>query len=210
MSRIKKIFAHEILSGIGIPTVEATVVLDSGSVGVASFPSGEGGIYDALELRDRDQKRYGGHGGLRAVANVLSPIAPMLIGKDALDQQLIDKKMIELDGTPHKSNLGANAIFTVSTAVAKAGAKESNIPLYLYLKQFLSKGATKPTIPVPIFNLINGATDLNTKLFDFSEFIVIPASSKGFEESLEICNSIDKSLRSLLSEKNFIEVDEYS
>src|SRR3989344_6704923 len=107
MSRIKKIFAHEILSGIGIPTVEATVVLDSGSVGTASFPSGEGGIYDALELRDRDPKRFGGHGVLRAVQNILSPIAPMLIGKNALNQPEIDRKMIELDGTPHKSNLGA-------------------------------------------------------------------------------------------------------
>ena len=209
MSRIKKIFAHEILSGIGIPTVEATVVLDSGSVGVASFPSGEGGIYDALELRDRDQKRYGGHGVLKAVAEALSPIAPLLIGKDALDQQLIDKKMIELDGTPHKSNLGANAIFSVSMAVAKAAAKHSNLPPYLYLRQFLNKGP-KPSIPTPLFNLINGAIDPSTKLSDFSEFIIVPASSKRFEESLEIANSIHNSLRSLLREKGFGEIDEYN
>lgn len=209
MSKIKKIIAQEILSGIGVPTVEVTVILDSGNVGISSYPSGEGGIYDALELRDRDQKRYSGHGVLRAVANVLSPIAPMLIGKDALNQQLIDKKMIELDGTPHKSNLGANAIFSVSMAVAKAAAADSNLPLYLYLTHFLNKDPVRSSIPTPLFNLINGTIDSNTKLYDFNEFIIVPASSKSFENCLEICSSIHKSLRSLLSEKNYSVIKEY-
>ncbi|MEK7516978.1 MAG: phosphopyruvate hydratase [Patescibacteria group bacterium] len=206
MPKIKKITASEILNGYGVPTVEAKVFLDSGSFGVASFPSGKGGIYDALELVDHDAKRFAGQGVLKAVGNILSPIAPSLVGKDALNQPQIDKKMIELDGTPNKSRLGANAIFTVSMAVAKAAATSSNLPLYLYLRQFLPKTNPKPEVPIPLLNLINGAVNPNNQLSDFNEFLIVPASFKSYEESLQICSSVHSSLIKELESKNLTNI----
>lgn len=209
MAKIKKILASEILSGKGFPTVEVTVILDSGETGVASFPSGKRGSYDAVELIDHDEKRFGGQGVLKAVNAVMSPIAPALIGKDALNQQMIDKKMIELDGTPDKSRLGANSIFTVSMAVAKAAAAKTKLPLYLYLREFLAKTNPRPAVPIPLFNIINGGINPNSGLADFNEFIIVPASSKSYEESLQICNAIHNSLIKLIESKNFTELSEY-
>ena len=200
--------AKEILNAKGIPTVEATVILDNGKAGVASFPGGDAYDFDALELKDNDKKRFDGQGVLKAVSNILSPIAPHLIGKDALGQQEIDRKMIEIDGTPNKSFLGANAIFPVSMAVARAGAQTSNLPLYIYLRQFLHKTNPRPTIPIPMFNLINGSVDPSTGVCDFNEFIIIPASSKSYSEALQMCVSIRKSLKELLESKSS-EVSEY-
>lgn len=199
--------AREVLSANGLPTVEATVILDNGKVGIASYPGGKDSVLNALELKDNDEKRFGGNGVLKAVGNVLSPIAPHLIGKDALKQHEIDGKMIELDGTPNKSSLGANAIFSVSMAVAKAASQTSNLPLYIYLRQLLHKRNPKPAIPIPLFNAINSSVDSITGASDFDEFIVIPPSSKSFSDSLQMCMLIRKSLKQLLSSNGSFEAE---
>ena len=150
--QIVQVFGREILDSRGNPTIEVEVTLDSGFVGVAAVPSGAStGENEALELRDGDKKRYGGKGVLKAVENVNKVIAPEIIGMDATQQRAIDKAMIELDGTPTKSKLGANAILGVSLAVAKAAAAELGLPLYRYLG-----GTNAYVLPVPMMNIING------------------------------------------------------
>ncbi|MBO6221137.1 MAG: phosphopyruvate hydratase, partial [Bacteroidales bacterium] len=150
--RIIQVTGREILDSRGNPTIEAEVVLESGVIGVAAVPSGAStGENEALELRDGDPKRYGGKGVLKAVENINDKIAPAIVGMSALEQRAIDKTMIELDGTPTKSNLGANAILGVSLAVAKAAAEYLGIPLYRYIG-----GTNAYVLPVPMMNIING------------------------------------------------------
>ena len=194
MSKIKEVLACEILNAKGLPTIEATVVLSDGKIGVASCPSGELiGNYEALDLKDHDEKRFEGQGVLRAVANIKNIIAPAIVGKEAEHQQEVDKIMIDLDGTQNKGRLGANAILSVSMAVAKAGAQSSVLPLFLYLRQFVKKDHDLLKIPVPIFNLIRSS--------DFHEFLIVPASSKPYTESIQIGEAIYKSLKKILEMK---------
>lgn len=201
MAKIKEIQAREILNAKGLPTVEATVVLNDGKIGVASCPMGKTiGRYEALDLRDRDEKHFEGQGVLRAVTNIKNTIAPALLGKEADHQQEIDKIMIDLDGTQNKSRLGANAILSVSMAVAKAAAESSALPLFLYLRQFIKKDHGLLKIPVPIFNLIDGREKANN-LSDFHEFLIVPASSKTYTESIQIGEMIHKQLKKILETK---------
>ena len=152
MTTIEYVDAHEILDSRGNPTLEAVVALDSGAVGRAAVPSGAStGAHEAVELRDGEKDRYGGKGVRQAVANVTEIIAPALIGEDASEQALIDQLLIDLDGTPNKAKLGANAILGVSLACAHATAAEYGLPLYRYLG-----GIRSNTLPVPQFNILNG------------------------------------------------------
>lgn len=202
MAKIKEIIASEILNAKGLPTIEATVVLNDGKIGVASCPTGEAiSNYEALDLKDHDDSRFQGQGVLKAINNIKTIIAPRLIGKEIEQQQEIDKIMIDLDGTQNKSRLGANATLSVSMAAAKAGAESSNLPLFLYLRQFIKKDHDVLKIPVPIFNLINGGKKEND-LSNFHEFLVIPASSKTYLESIQIGEMVYKSLKKILETKN--------
>lgn len=193
MAKITSINAREILNSKGNPTVEATVGLDNGVFATASCPSGTSvGTYEAVELRDKDPKRYKGQGVLTAVYNIQTIITPKLMGMDPQEQALIDKTIIALDSTSNKGKLGANAILSVSTAVCKAAAKSTQIPLYCYI-QALSSNQGKLKTPPPLFNLINGGKHAGSNV-DFQEFLVIPASSKPFYEALRIAVTIQKEL----------------
>src|SRR3989338_4491019 len=200
MAKIKHIDSREILDSRGNPTIETEITLTDGIVERSSVPSGSSkGTYEAFELRD-GQDRYNGMGVLRAVANVNKIIAPKLQGMDVLDQQKIDRAMIEIDGTQNKSKLGANGILSVSQSVAKAGAKTSLLPLPLYLRQFVS-GSLGKKIPIPMFNLIEGGKHAANTL-DFQEFLVVPASSKSYSQSLELGVSVYQSLKKVLFERS--------
>src|SRR3990167_4295946 len=202
MSRIKHVYAREILNSKGNPTVEATVILSNDIRGVASCPSGTSvGNYEAADLKDRDLKRFNGMGVLKAVDNVNSRIAPILIGMDAEKQQNIDRKMIELDGTINKSKLGANSILSVSMACAKAAAENSHLPLFLYLREFVKKEGLPLRVPTPAFNLINGGKHAQGTI-DFQEFLLIPATSKTFSEALEMADTTYFSLKALIEAEN--------
>ncbi len=205
-AKIYSIHAREILDSRGNPTVETTVILNSGYRGTASVPSGASvGKYEAVELRDNDEKRYGGMGVLKAVAMVNQNIAGKLRGMDALEQGSIDKALVDLDGTPNKSTLGANAILSVSLATAVAAAAHNRMPLYRYLNRFSGNGTPVPVvkIPTPIFNVINGGKHGAGNL-DFQEFQVIPASNKPYHEALEIGEDIYQSLKKILIYKNAV------
>jgi len=200
MAKIKAIEVSEILNAKGFPTVEAMVILSDGNIGTASCPSGEKiSHYEAADLKDDVTK---------AIANIKNVIAPQLIGKEVEHQVELDKSMIDLDGTQNKSRLGANAIFTVSMAVAKAGAGSSSLPLFMYLKQFLKKDHGALRIPTPIFDLINGKVKENSSA-DFSEFLLIPASSKPYLECIQIGEIIRKSLKQALETKYAKSIDDY-
>lgn len=202
MALIKQITAREILNAKGNPTVEATVVLDNGSLGIAACPSGTSiGKYEAVDLKDNDPKRYSGLGVLKAVENIEKIIAPKLISLDVSNQQSIDRTMIELDSTPNKERLGANAILAVSMAVCKAAANSQHLPLFLYLRRFIKGEKLALKIPTPIFNLINGGLHGGGNL-NFQEFIVVPATSKSYLESLSMGISIYKTLKEILKQKN--------
>ena len=202
MAKIKQISAREILNAKGNPTIETTVILSDGATGVASCPTGTSvGRYEAVDLKDGDQARYQGLGVLNAIINIDKLIAPNLIGMDASKQQEIDKKMIDLDGTPNKARLGANATLSVSMAVAKASAKSSVLPLFLYLREFIKKENLPLKIPTPLFNLINGGKHAEDN-FDFQEFLVIPATSKPYEEALKMIIDIYNSLRKNIQTNN--------
>ena len=169
MSAITEIRAREILDSRGNPTVEVEVELESGAMGRAAVPSGAAtGAHEAVELRDGDKKRYGGKGVLKAVAAVNAEIMDLLSGLDALEQIKIDRAMIELDGTPNKSRLGATASLGVSLAVAKAAAMDSGLPLYRYVG-----GSQASVLPVPMMNIINGGAHADNPL-DVQEFMVMP------------------------------------
>jgi|SRR5581483_3566746 len=197
MSLIRQIFGYEILDSRGNPTVKVRVTLDDGTIAYASCPSGASvGRYEALELRDHDEKRYRGLGVTKAVDNVNKIIAAKLNGMDALNQHNIDSTMVALDGTANKEKLGANAILPVSIAVAKAAALNIKRPLYWYLAQYVSQ--QPPTkIPVPIFNIINGGKHASKNL-DFQEYILVPGSSHTYSQSLQLGTTIYSSLRDIM------------
>lgn len=198
MSQIDHIHAREILDSRGNPTVEADVILVSGERGRAAVPSGAStGEHEAVELRDGDPKRYGGKGVLKAVANVNEIIARELKGKDAFDQRSIDQKLIELDATPNKSNLGANALLAVSMANARAAANLRKLPLYRYLG---GEGAN--TLPVPMMNIINGGAHTDNNV-DFQEFMIVPVGADRFGEALRMGAEIFHTLKSVLQKKGY-------
>jgi len=193
MSYISEIIAREILDSRGNPTVEVDVKLVSGAFGRAAVPSGAStGEHEAHELRDGDKARYGGKGVLKAVASVTNVIAPALEGFDALDQITIDKTLIELDGTPNKSKLGANAILGVSLAVAHAAAAELGIPLFKYIG-----GPNAKVLPVPMMNILNGGAHSDAPI-DFQEFMIIPKTAKSFSEALRQGTEVFHALKSVL------------
>lgn len=180
-SKIKQIYAQEILDSRGDPTVEAIVILENGLEVRASVPAGaSAGKYEALELRDKDPDRFLGRGVLKACQNIQGLIAPVLVGLEVTEQQLIDKKMIELDGTPKKSRLGANATIAVSLACARAGAKLSGLPIYKYLRQIYNLNFKDYLLPLCAYNLINGGKHAENKT-DVQEFLIVPKKKKFFE-----------------------------
>ena len=194
--KIEKIVAREILDSRGNPTVEVDVVLECGVMGRAAVPSGAStGEHEALELRDKDPKRYGGKGTLKAVENVNTIIAPALIGWSALEQRAIDKKMLELDGTPTKSKLGANAILGVSLAVAKAAANYLDIPLYRYIG-----GVNTYVMPVPMMNIINGGSHSDAPIA-FQEFMIRPVGATSFREGLRMGAEVFHALKKVLKDR---------
>ena len=195
---IQSIHAREILDSRGNPTVEVDVTLQDGSKGRAAVPSGAStGSREAIELRDNDSKRYGGKGVLKAVANVNGAIAAALTGMDATDQVAIDTKMLELDGTEYKSNLGANAILGVSMAIARAAATAQGLPLYRYL----GKGETN-LLPVPCFNILNGGVHADNSV-DFQEFMIAPVGAPTFSEALQMGAEVYHALKSILKKQGY-------
>lgn len=193
MTEITDVFAREILDSRGNPTIEVDVVLADGTLGRAAVPSGAStGMYEAVELRDGDKSRYQGKGVTKAVENVKNAIALEIVGMDALDQVDIDNTMIALDGTPNKSNLGANAILGVSMAVAKAAASSLGVPLYQYLGGFNAK-----QLPVPMMNIMNGGKHADNNV-DIQEFMVMPIGAKSFAEGLRMCAEVYHTLKKVL------------
>ena len=193
---IRAVNAREVIDSRGNPTLEADVILESGAMGSAMVPSGAStGIHEALELRDGDAQRYGGKGVLKAVANVKDKIGPLLLGKDAADTQGIDRLMIDLDGTPNKKSLGANAILGVSLAAARAAATAHGVPLYRWL------GGDKATVlPVPMANIINGGAHSDAPI-DFQEFMIVPRGLPNFREALRCGAEIFATLKKILHER---------
>ncbi|MEG4345235.1 phosphopyruvate hydratase [Microcoleus sp. A003_D6] len=196
---IESIQAREILDSRGRPTIEAEVYLANGVVGLAQVPSGAStGSFEAHELRDDDKSRYGGKGVLKAVANVEHKIAPALANLDAIDQALVDQTMIDLDGSPNKSNLGANAILGVSLATAKAAAETLGLPLYRYLG-----GPLANVLPVPLMNVINGGAHADNNV-DIQEFMIVPVGAPSFKEALRWGAEVFASLAKVLKDKNLL------
>lgn len=197
MSHISSLQSREILDSRGNPTVEVDVYLESGSFGRAAVPSGAStGAHEAVELRDGDPSRYGGKGVLRAVEYVTDEIAQAVIGMEASDQIAIDGVMIELDGTPNKSRLGANAILGVSLATAKAAAVESGLPLYRYVG-----GASASLLPVPMMNIINGGVHADNPI-DIQEFMIMPVGAESIADAIRMGAEIFHTLKKLLKELN--------
>ncbi len=196
MSKIREIRSREILDSRGNPTVEVDVRLECGAFGRAGVPSGAStGAHEALELRDSKSKRYSGKGVETAVKNVNTIIAKELAGVDSLNQPLVDRMMIDLDGTEHKSKLGANAMLGVSMAVAKAAAEASSLPLYRYLG-----GSGARILPVPMFNILNGGVHANWQSTDLQEFMIAPVGAKSFKEALRWGSETYHALKSVLKE----------
>ncbi len=195
-AHIRAIRALEILDSRGTPTVRVSVHLDDGTIGTSSVPSGAStGENEAVELRDGDRARYGGKGVRKAVAHVNETIAPRLAGLDPSQQSLIDRLMIELDGTPNKAKLGANALLGVSQAVARAAAQSSGLPLYQYLG-----GAGARRLPVPQMNVLNGGKHADSSL-DFQEFMLVPVGAPSFAEALRYGSETFQALKHLLHER---------
>jgi enolase len=198
MSAIVDVVAREILDSRGNPTVEADVLLESGTMGRAAVPSGAStGSREAIELRDADPKRYLGKGVIQAVENINTEISEAIIGLDAEEQAFIDKALIELDGTDNKSRLGANAILAVSVAVAKAAAEEAGLPLYRYFG-----GSGPMQMPVPMMNVVNGGAHANNNL-DIQEFMILPVGAKSFREALRCGAEIFHQLKKLVDKKGY-------
>jgi enolase len=194
---ISRVHAREILDSRGNPTVEVDVRLESGTLGRAAVPSGAStGEHEAWELRDGNKGRFGGKGVKKAVANVNDKIAPALKGWDALDQAKIDKKLIELDGTPNKKNLGANALLGVSLAVAHAAAAAENLPLFRYLG-----GLDARVLPVPMMNILNGGAHSDAPI-DFQEFMIMPRGAPSFSEALRYGAEVFHALKSVLKSRH--------
>ena len=193
---ISRIHAREILDSRGNPTIEVDVCLESGALGRAAIPSGAStGEHEAWELRDGNKNRFGGKGVKKAVANVNEKIAPALKGWDALDQAKIDKKLIELDGTPNKRNLGANALLGVSLAVAHAAAAAENLPLFRYLG-----GLEARVLPVPMMNILNGGAHSDAPI-DFQEFMIMPRGAPSFSEAVRYGAEVFHALKSVLKDR---------
>lgn len=198
MYNIQNVYAREVLDSRGNPTVEVEVTLDNGMKERAIVPSGAStGENEALELRDGDKKRYQGKGVLKAVHNVNEIIAPKLVGMDVTKQAVIDQVLLDLDGTPFKSNLGANAMLGVSLACARAAAKAHDLPLYQYLG-----GPNAKVLPTPMMNVINGGAHADSTV-DFQEFFIIPAGFKTFKEALRAGVETFHCLKSVLKEKGY-------
>lgn len=196
MSLIETVHAREILDSRGNPTVEAEVYLETGEIGRAAVPSGAStGEHEAVELRDDDKSRYLGKGVTKAVENVNDKIAYEIEGLDVLDQTLIDETLLKLDGTPNKSNLGANALLAVSMAAARAAAAFLEVPLYRYIG-----GANAKTLPVPMMNILNGGAHADNNV-DFQEFMVMPVGAKSFSEALRTGAEIFHNLKSVLKSR---------
>ncbi len=198
MSEIVAVFAREILDSRGNPTVEADVILETMIMGRAAVPSGAStGTREAVELRDEDKKRYKGKGVLKAVENVINVIGPHIIGMDAAEQTLIDKMMIELDGTENKGKLGANAILGVSLAAAKAAAEEAGLPLYRYIG-----GANAKELPLPMMNILNGGKHADNNV-DIQEFMVMPVCATSIAEAVRLGSEVFHSLKDILKKKKY-------
>jgi enolase len=196
MSSIKSVKAREILDSRGNPTIEAEVVLVDGTAGVAAVPSGAStGKYEVVELRDGDKNRYRGLGVLKAIEHVNTEIASAIVGMSALEQEAIDQRLIELDGTANKARLGANALLVTSLAVAKAGASFQGVPLYRYLG-----GARAKQLPVPMLNILNGGKHASGSI-DFQEFMIVPVGAASFHKALQISSEVYHSLRKVLEDK---------
>lgn len=196
MASIESLLAREILDSRGNPTVWAEVRLSDGTVGHASVPSGAStGTHEALELRDGDKEHFGGMGVLKAIRNIEDVIEPAIIGMPAHDQEAIDRRMIDLDGTPNKSNLGANAILGVSMAAAYAGARFAKLPLYRYIS-----GDEARTLPVPLMNILNGGKHADDAT-DFQEFMVAPLGAPSFSLAYRMCAEIYQILKKVLKGK---------
>ncbi len=199
MSKLVKILGREVLDSRGTPTVEVELWTEFGGYGVAKVPSGAStGANEALELRDGDAKRYNGKGVLKAVENVNIKIAPALIDLEVQDQLELDRVMIELDGTPFKKNLGANAILGVSLAAARAAANEMDMPLWKYMG-----GVAGNRLPVPMLNVINGGEHADSAI-DFQEFMIMPVGAKTFSQALQWASETFQALKSLLHAKGDI------
>jgi len=197
MEKIEIIFAREILDSRGNPTIEVEVGLSDGGWGQAAVPSGAStGKFEALELRDSDPKRYAGKGVLKAAENINSIIAPEIIGMEPFSQAVIDKTMIDLDGTKNKEKLGANAILGVSLAIARAASDSLGMPLYRYIG-----GTLACRLPMPMMNIVNGGKHAANSL-DFQEFMIVPKGGKSFREALRIGSEVFHSLAKVLSDNN--------
>ena len=195
MIEIVDVIGREILDSRGNPTVEVEVVLDDGTMGRAAVPSGAStGVYEACELRDGDKGRYQGKGVLKAVSNVNTEIAEALIGMNALDQPAIDKLLIELDGTPNKARLGANAILGASLACAKAAAESLGTSLYNYIG-----GVNAKVLPVPMMNILNGGAHATNNV-DIQEFMIMPVGAESWHEALRMCAEVFHTLKTVLKE----------
>lgn len=198
MAFIQNIVARQILDSRGNPTVEVDVLTEHGNIGRAAVPSGAStGKHEAVELRDNDKSIYMGRGVLQAVSNVNDIIAEELIGYSVFEQNLIDKILIQLDGTPNKAKLGANAILGVSLAVARAAAKESKMSLFRYIG-----GVNANTLPVPLMNILNGGSHADNSI-DFQEFMIVPAKAETFRESLRMGTEVFHHLKTVLKSKGF-------
>lgn len=198
---IESVKAREILDSRGNPTVEVEVYTNNGNMYRASVPSGAStGAYEAVELRDNDKSRYLGKGVLQACKNVNEILGPAVVGMDPTLQLDIDNKMSELDGTPNKAKLGANAILGVSLAVAKAGAAANNVPLYQHFAQLAGNNEPKYTMPVPCFNVINGGSHAGNKLA-FQEYFVIPTGASSFKEAMQIGCEVYHTLGKIIKAK---------
>lgn len=210
MAKIKSIEGAGVLSTSGLPTVEITVVLSDGKIGVASCSTDENMGREQPGLEDlNNQNLFRNQSVGRTIGNIKNIIVSSLVGKEAERQPEIDKIMIDLDGTQNKSRLGADVMFAISMAVAKAAAESSCLPLFMHLKQFLRQGNSALKIPIPIFNFINGSSR-GSRVSDFHEFIVIPASSKSYLECIQIGEDITKSLKKIIESKYTMTPDDYS
>jgi enolase len=198
MSGIIDIHARQILDSRGNPTVEVEVITEEGALGRAAVPSGAStGIHEAVELRDGDKKVYLGKGVLKAVKNVNDEICDKLLGTDVFEQNEIDRKMIKLDGSDNKGNLGANAMLAVSMACAKAAAIESNMPLYRYIG-----GVNANTLPIPLMNILNGGAHADNAI-DFQEFMIMPTKADTFSEALQMGTAVFHHLKAVLKKKGY-------
>ena len=196
MASIDAVGAREILDSRGNPTVEVEVALDDGTIARAAVPSGAStGAFEAVELRDGDKERYGGKGVEKAVLAVLDEIGPALVGFEASEQRLVDQALIDLDGTPTKSRLGANAILGVSLAVARAAAESAQLPLFRYVG-----GPNAHLLPVPMMNIVNGGAHADTAV-DIQEFMIAPIGASTFREALQWGAEVYHSLKSVLKQR---------